>query len=107
MRKATGNLPEWALFTELECSTAHIRRGDSYMLDLLAEAEPEKDWLCSLPEGHLIRLSARRFPVLELKRRGFSRELRWLAFVACREGCRSLYIGADGFILEGFDTFDW
>lgn len=107
MRKKMGCLPEYALSTELMCSTAHIRQGDSYLLNLLEEATPEKDWLLPMPHGHIIRLKARRFPVLELKKRGFSRALRLLASVALREGCRSLYICADGVVLEGLETFEW
>lgn len=107
MRIHESCLLEEALSMELMCSTAHIRWGDSYLLNLLAEAGPEKDWLVSMPHGHIIRLKARRFPVLELKKRGFSRAIRLLAAIALGEGCRSLYICADGIVLDGLETFEW
>jgi len=66
------------------------------------------DWILYTGHGYLLRLSARLYPVLELKRMGLSKDCRRLVTTLIRRyGIDILHLDAAGDLLPGFATFDW
>lgn len=61
-------LPHAARLNGIQCSTAHITREDNAILDLVSLQHHDgasSDWILYTGYGYLLRLNARRHPVLE------------------------------------------
>ena len=66
------------------------------------------DWILYTGYGWLLRLNARLYPVLELKRMGLSRACRRLVVTLMRRySVGIVHLDASGEVLPGFATFDW
>ncbi|MFK3914807.1 DUF5983 family protein [Enterobacter cancerogenus] len=95
----------------IQCSTAHITCEDNAILDLATLQRHDggnSDWILYTGYGYLLRLSARLYPVLELKRMGLSKDCRRLVTTLIRRyGIDILHLDAAGDLLPGFATFDW
>lgn len=104
-------LPASARCHGIQCSTAHITGEDNVILDqasLQQHDGGDSDWILYTGYGFLLRLNARRYPVLELKRMGLSKACRRLVVTLMqRYDIAILHLDASGDILPGFDTFDW
>ncbi|HIH4877907.1 TPA: DUF5983 family protein [Citrobacter braakii] len=104
-------LPPTVRLPGLCCSTAHITCEDNTLLDqvtLQHHDGGDNDWILYTRYGYLLRLNARLYPVLELKRMGFSKDCRRLVTTLIRRyGIDILHLDAAGDLLPGFETFDW
>ncbi|PEH73933.1 DUF5983 family protein [Edwardsiella tarda] len=104
-------LPHTARLNGIQCSTAHITGEDNTILDqvtLHRHDGGDSDWILYTGYGYLLRLSARLYPVLELKRMGLSKDCRQLvATLMQRYEIDILHLDAAGDLLSGFSTFDW
>lgn len=70
-------LPPVTRLNGIQCSTAHITSEDNAILDeatLQRHDGGNGDWILYTGYGYLLRLSARLYPVLELKRMGLSKD---------------------------------
>lgn len=104
-------LPRNARLNGIQCSTAHITCEDNAILDqatLQRHDGGNSDWILYTGYGYLLRLNARLYPVLELKRMGLSKGCRRLVTTLIRRyGIDMLLLDAVGDLLPGFSTFDW
>ncbi|MFZ5001141.1 DUF5983 family protein [Enterobacter asburiae] len=104
-------LPPVTRLNGIQCSTAHITSEDNAILDLAALQRHDGgngDWILYTGYGYLLRLSARLYPVLELKRMGLSKDCRRLVTTLIRRyGIDILHLDAAGDLLPGFATFGW
>lgn len=104
-------LPRTARLNGIQCSTAHITCEDNAILDhvtLQRHDGGNSDWILYTGYGYLLRLNARLYPVLELKRMGLSKDCRMLvATLIRRYGIDMLHLDAAGDLLPGFSTFNW
>ncbi|MGC4125717.1 DUF5983 family protein [Enterobacter sp.] len=57
--------------------------------------------------GYLLRLNARLYPTLELKRMGLSKACRLVVTLMRRYSADIIHFDASGEVLPGFATFDW
>lgn len=93
------------------CSTAHITCEDNAILAqafLQCHKDSHNAWIHDTGYGYLLRLNARRYPVLELKRMGLSTACRRLvASLMRRYPVDILHLDAAGDLLPGVETFDW
>lgn len=93
------------------CSTAHITRQDNIILEqvsLQCNKDSHNAWIHDTGYGYLLRLNARRYPVLELKRMGLSAACRRLvASLMQRYPVDILHLDAAGDLLPGFEAFGW
>ncbi|MCE6965171.1 DUF5983 family protein [Enterobacter sp. MW07] len=66
------------------------------------------DWILYTDYGYLLRLSARLYPVLELKRMRLSKDSRRLVTTLIRRyGINILYLDAVDDLLPDFAFFGW
>ncbi|HHG8951978.1 TPA: DUF5983 family protein [Citrobacter freundii] len=104
-------LPSATRLNGIQCSTAHITREDNTILDQVSLQHHDgshSDWILYTGYGWLLRLNARLYPVLELKRMGLSKACRRLVVTLMRRYSASLiHLDASGEVLTGFSTFDW
>lgn len=104
-------LPRAARLNGIQCSTAHITCEDNAILDqvtLQRHDGSNSNWILYTGYGYLLRLNARLYPVLELKRMGLSKNCRRLVTTLIqRYGIDILHLDAAGDLLPGFATFDW
>jgi len=104
-------LPAGSHLTGVCCSTAHITSGDNALLYTLShevQKYGDAEWIHFTGSGYLIRLDARSFPLLRLKRLGLSKTCRRLvATLISRYGIGLINLDAFGELLTGFDTFEW
>ncbi|MEW5560980.1 DUF5983 family protein [Enterobacter asburiae] len=104
-------LPAVTRLSGLQCSTTHITCEDNAILDLTTLQRHDggnSDWILYTGYGYLLRLSARLYPVLELKRMGLSKDSRRLVTTLIRRyRIDILHLDAAGDLLPGFATFDW
>jgi len=104
-------LPRSVSLPGLCCSTAHITRRDNIILgqaSLQRHEDCHNAWIHDTHYGYLLRLNARRYPVLELKRMGLSAACRRLVATLIQHYDISiLHLDAGGDLLPGFTTFDW
>ncbi|ENU2131590.1 DUF5983 family protein [Salmonella enterica] len=104
-------LPRTVRLNGIQCSTAHITCEDNAILDhatLQRHDDGNSDWIVYTGYGYLLRLHARRHPVLELRRMGLSKGCRRLVTTLIRRyGSDILHLDAAGDLLPGFATFDW
>ncbi|WP_242935595.1 DUF5983 family protein [Edwardsiella tarda] len=89
----------------------HITGEDNTILDqvtLNRHDGGDSDWILYTGYGYLLRLSARLYPVLELKRMGLSKDCRQLVTTLMqRYEIDILHLDSAGDLLPGFSTFDW
>ncbi len=94
-----------------QCSTAHITKADNTLLfDLSHQHEDfgESEWIMYTGSGYLLRLNARSYPVLQLKRLGLSKSCRRLVVALIhRYSAGIIHLDAGGKLLPGFEIFDW
>ncbi len=67
--------PSASRLNGIQCSLTHITREDNAILDLVSLQHHDganSDWILYTSYGYLLRLNARRHPVLELRRMGLS-----------------------------------
>lgn len=104
-------LPRTARLNGIQCSTAHITCEDNAILDqvtLQRHDDSNSEWILYTGYGYLLRLNARLYPVLKLKRMEFSKGCRRLvATLIRRYRIDMLHLDAAGDLLPGFSTFDW
>lgn len=104
-------LPPVTRLNGIQCSTEHITCGDNAILDLATLQRHDgdnSDRILYTGYGYLLRLSARLYVVLELKRMGLSKDSRRLVTSLIRRyGIDILHLDAAGDLLPGFATFDW
>lgn len=104
-------LPPVARLNGIQCSTAHITRQDNDILDLATLQDHDGgggDWILYTGYGFLLRLNARRYSVLALKRMGLSKACRRLIVTLIRRYHTDiLHLDASGERLPGFEVFDW
>ncbi|HEY3590996.1 MAG TPA: DUF5983 family protein [Buttiauxella sp.] len=104
-------LPPVARFNGIQCSTAHITPGDNAILDQVSLQHHDgsnSDWVLYTGYGYLLRLNARLYPVLELKRLGLSKACRRLVVTLMRRySADIIHFDASGELLPGFTAFDW
>lgn len=104
-------LPPVARLNGIQCSTTHITREDNTILDHVSLQHHDggnSDWILYTGYGWLLRLNARLYPVLELKRMGLSRACRRLVVTLMRRySVGIVHLDACGEVLPGFTTFDW
>ncbi len=93
------------------CNTAHITREDNSLLYALSHEDLEygnAEWIHYTGSGYLIRLDAWTFPILRLKRLGFSRACRRLLLILMRRyQLGIIHLDAFGELLPDFEVFDW
>ena len=110
-RVTEDSLPSVPHLNGIQCSTAHITHQDNDILDLATlqyHDGGDSDWILYTGYGFLLRLNARLYPVLELKRMGLSKACRRLiATLIYRYHTDILHLDAAGDRLPGFDVFDW
>ncbi|MGQ3660636.1 DUF5983 family protein [Citrobacter braakii] len=103
-------LPHTTRLNGIQCSTAHITCEDNAILDqatLQRHDGGNSDWILYTGYGYLLRLNARLYPVLELKRMGLSKGCRRLVTTLIRRyGIDMLHLDAAGDLLPDFSTFD-
>ncbi|WP_050862679.1 DUF5983 family protein [Enterobacter kobei] len=104
-------LPSVARVNSIQCSTAHITPEDNTILDQASVQHHDgsnSDWVLYTGYGYLLRLNARLFPVLELKRMGLSKAFRRLVVTLMRRYAAGIiHLDAAGEVLPGFATFGW
>jgi len=102
-------LPSVARVNGIQCSTAHITSEDNTALDQMSlqyHDGSNSDWILYTGYGWLLRLNARLYPVLELKRMGLSRACRRLVVTLMRRySVGIVHFDASGEVLPGFSTF--
>ncbi|CAH5166082.1 TPA: hypothetical protein MYU80_001259 [Klebsiella pneumoniae] len=97
----------WARITGICCSIAHITSDDNACLGLI-QGSGHDDWIHDTGYGYLLRLNARSFPVLQLKRLGLSKACRRLVTrLMLSHHIDILHLDTDGDLLPHFETFDW
>ncbi|MDH1757433.1 hypothetical protein FDX06_14265 [Citrobacter sp. wls618] len=105
-----NSLPPDTTLHSICCSTAHITRQDNAILDRVTLQRHDggnSDWILYTGYGYLLRLNARIYPVLALKRLGLSKACRRLVTTLIKShGVSLLHVDASGALLPGFDTFD-
>ncbi|MIE72113.1 hypothetical protein EL06_22535 [Salmonella enterica subsp. diarizonae] len=103
--------PPFTSLPGIQCSTAHITGEDNAILDLASLQQHDggnSDWVLYTGYGFLLRLNARRYPALELKRVGMSKACRRLVVTLIRRYSISiLHLDASGELLPGFEVFNW
>lgn len=111
MLVAEEPFPPAACLNGIQCSTAHITPGDNIILDQLSLQHHDgshSDWILYTGYGYLLRLNARLYPVLELKRTGLSKACRRLVVTLMRRySADIIHFDAAGELLPGFVAFDW
>lgn len=104
-------LPATAKIAGIQCSTAHISPEDNAILDQVSLQHHDgsnSDWILYTGYGYLLRLNARLYPVLELKRLGLSKTCRRLVVTLMRRYSTDIiHFDASGELLPGFAAFDW
>lgn len=100
-----------SLSRNLECSTAHISRQDSELLDLLARNARGWPPVFELGYGWLLGVPSEAESLAELKDsyhgRGASKSLLYLLELAQSEKCSHLLIDQEGPVYDCFPTFEW
>lgn len=103
--------PPAARLNGIQCSTAHITSEDNVILDqvtLQRHDGSNSDWVLYTGYGYLLRLNARLYPVLELKRMGLSKACRRLVVTIIRRySANIIHLDASGELLPGIEVFDW
>lgn len=103
-------LPPVSRFNGIQCSTAHITREDHSILDQISLQHHDgsnSDWVLYTGYSYLLRLNARLYPALELKRMGLSKTCRRLVVTLMRRySADIIHFDASGEQLPGFETFD-
>lgn len=102
-------LPLSVRLNTIQCSTPHITRQDNTLLDQASlQQYSNSDWILYTGYGYLLRLNARLYPVLELKRMGLSKACRRLVVTLIRRySAVIIHLDSSGEWLPGFPTFDW
>ncbi|CNJ26574.1 hypothetical protein CBW53_18600 [Yersinia frederiksenii] len=104
-------LPRAARLNGILCSTAHITCEDNAILDqvtLQRHDGDNSDWILYTGYGYMLRLNARLYPVMELKRMGLSKACRHLIVTLRRRySADIIHFDASGEVLPGFAVFDW
>ncbi|HEM7537944.1 TPA: hypothetical protein U2J48_001507 [Enterobacter hormaechei] len=104
-------LPPAARLNGIQCSTAHITEDDNTLLFTLShqhEDHGDSEWISYTGSGYLMYLDAWQYPVLQLKKRGLSKDCRRLIMTLIRfHAIRIIHLDALGELLPGFATFDW
>ena len=104
-------LPSVARLNTILCSTVHIPPVDNTILDQLSLQHHDgdnSDWILYTGYGYLLRLNARLYPVMELKRMGLSKACRRLVVTLMRRySADIIHFDASGEVLPGFAVFDW
>ncbi|EKQ5163001.1 hypothetical protein P5Q53_004268 [Salmonella enterica] len=77
----TVTLSRMAVRHVLECCISHITEDDNLLLTDLSRNTIRREWIMDTGVGYLIRLDARMFPLLHLKRYGLSKAARRV--IAC------------------------
>jgi hypothetical protein len=99
------------LYQYVVCSTAHLTEQDAELFHRLGHQRCEwgdAEWIHLTGTGYLVRLSAYNFPLLELKKRGFSKDARRLTYVLLKRLNVSLiHFDCCGELLSGFAVHDW
>jgi hypothetical protein len=97
----------WARINSICCSIVHITPEDNACLGLI-QGSGHDDWIHDTGYGYLLRLNARSFPVLQLKRLGLSKSCHRLATRLMQSHhIDILHLDTDGDLLPYFETFDW
>lgn len=92
----------------VECCISHVTEEDNLIFSDLSRKLNEDDWILDTDVGYLIRLDARTFPLLELKKKGLSGAARWLIYQCMkRANVSMIHFSQAGDMLEGVATFDW
>ena len=103
--------PPAARLNGIQCSTAHITPEDNTILDQVSLQHHDgsnSDWILYTGYGYLLRLNARLYPVMELKRMGLSKACRRLVVTLMhRYSADIIHFDASGELLPGFAVFDW
>lgn len=103
--------PPAARLNGIQCSTAHIPPEDNAILDQVSLQHHDgsnSDWVLYTGHGYLLRLNARLYPVMELKRMGLSKACRRLVVTLMRRySADIIHFDASGEVLPGFAAFDW
>lgn len=103
--------PPFTTLRGICCSTAHITAEDNTLLYALSHQHEDygnAEWIAFTGTGYLLRLNARRFPVLTLKRLGLSKSCRRLViFLMHRHTTAFIHLDAAGELLPDVETFDW
>lgn len=103
--------PPAARLNGIQCSTAHITPEDNTILAQISLQHHDgcnSDWVLYTGYGYLLRLNARLYPVLELKRMGLSKACRRLVVkIMRRYSADIIHFDASGELLPGFVAFDW
>lgn len=106
-----SSLPPAARLNGIQCSTAHITEADNSLLFTLSHQHEDfgdSEWISYTGSGYLIYLDAWQYPVLQLRKRGFSKACRGLIVTLIRRyAVRVIHLDACGDLLPGFATFDW
>lgn len=106
-----ATLPPFTSLPGICCCTAHITEEDNAILDQASLQQHDggnSDWVLYTGYGFLLRLNARRYPALELKRMGMSKACRRLVVTLIRRYATGiLHLDAFGELLPGFEVFDW
>lgn len=104
-------LPPVSHLNGIQCSTAHITEVDNSLLYALShqhEDHGDSEWIGYTGAGYLIYLDAWQYPVLQLKKRGLSKNCRRLIVTLMhRYAIRIIHLDACSELLPGFATFDW
>ncbi|EPG8311157.1 DUF5983 family protein [Klebsiella aerogenes] len=103
--------PSASRLNGIQCSITHITHEDNAILDLVSLQHHDganSDWILYTSYGYLLRLNARRHPVLELRRMGLSKTCRWLVATLIHSDYTDIiHLDASGERLPGFATFNW
>jgi hypothetical protein len=103
--------PPAAHLTGIHCSTAHITPEDNTILDqhsLRHHDGGNSDWVLYTGYGYMLRLNARLYPAMELKRMGLSKACRSLVVTLMRlYSADTIHFDVSGELLPGFASFDW
>ncbi|MCB5301826.1 DUF5983 family protein [Yersinia bercovieri] len=102
---AAENVQPVELYRYVVCSTAHLTEQDAALFCRLGHQRCEwgdAEWIHLTGTGYLVRLSAYSFPLLVLKKRGFSKSARKLVYVLMRRFDVSLiHFDCCGEVLKG------
>lgn len=110
-QKSTDQVQPEELYQYVVCSTAHLTEHDVELFCRLGHQRCEwgdAEWIHLTGTGYLVRLSAYSFPLLVLKKRGFSKSARKLIYAMMKRFNVSLiHFDCCGEILTGFDVHEW
>lgn len=92
----------------VRCSSAHLCEEDEKLFSQFTREDGAEQWVFDTTYGYLVHIGYFTHPLLELKRRGFSRDARVFFYhMIKKHNAYYIHFDCDDPPVKGEKVFDW